>query len=79
MTNILKFSCFIANFNKSNDTFEKLFLSFRALNIGNEGNKIQNVLWFVYNMKLRPYETAILKNKNQKILLLVISLPLGGP
>ena len=40
----------IANFDKCNDIFDKFFLSFRTLNFGISGDKIQNVLWRVCNM-----------------------------
>ena len=40
----------IANFDKCNDIFENFFLSFRTLNFGISGDKIQNVLWHVCNM-----------------------------
>ena len=42
----------IANFEKCSDIFHKLFLLFHTLNIGINGDKIQNVLWRVYNMTL---------------------------
>ena len=42
----------IANFDKCNDIFDKFFLSFRTLNFGISGDKIQNVLWRVCNMTL---------------------------
>ena len=42
----------IANFNKCNDIFDKFFLSFRTLNFGISGDKIQNILWRVCNMTL---------------------------
>ena len=42
----------IANFDKCSDIFDKLFLPFHTLNIGISGDKIQNVLWRVYNMTL---------------------------
>ena len=40
----------IANFDKCNDIFDKFLLSFRTLNFGISGDKIQNVLWHVCNM-----------------------------
>ena len=42
----------IANFDKWNDIFGKFFLSFRTLNVGISGGKIQNVLQSVCNMTL---------------------------
>ena len=42
----------IANFDKCSDIFDKFFLPFRTLNFGICGDKIQNVLWRVYNMTL---------------------------
>ena len=42
----------IANFDKCSDIFGKFFLPFRTLNFGISGDKIQNVLWRVYNMTL---------------------------
>ena len=42
----------IANFDKCSDNFDKFFLPFRTLNFGISGDKIQNVLWRVYNMTL---------------------------
>ena len=42
----------IANFDKCSDIFDKFFLPFRTLNFGISGDKIQNVLWRVYNMTL---------------------------
>ena len=42
----------IANFDKCSNIFDKFFLPFRTLNIGISGDKIQNVLWRVYNMTL---------------------------
>ena len=42
----------IANFDKCSDIFDKFFLPFRTLNFGISGDKIQNVLWHVYNMTL---------------------------
>ena len=42
----------IANFDKCSDNFDKFFLSLRTLNFGISGDKIQNVLWRVYNMTL---------------------------
>ena len=42
----------IANFDKCSDIFGKFFLHFRTLNFGISGDKIQNVLWRVYNMTL---------------------------
>ena len=42
----------IANFDKCSDIFDKLFLPFRTLSFGISGDKIQNVLWRVYNMTL---------------------------
>ena len=40
------------NFDKCSDIFDKFFLPFRTLNFGICGDKIQNVLWRVYNMTL---------------------------
>ena len=42
----------IANFDKCCDIFDKFFLPFRTLNLGISGDKIQNVLWRVYNITL---------------------------
>ena len=42
----------IANFDKCNDICDGFFLSFRTLNFGISGDKIQNVLWRVCNMTL---------------------------
>ena len=42
----------IANFDKCSDIFHKFFLPFRTLNFGISRDKIQNVLWCVYNMTL---------------------------
>ena len=42
----------IANFDKSNDIFDKFFLSFRTLNFGISVDKMQSVLWPVCNMTL---------------------------
>ena len=42
----------IANFDKCSDNFDKFFLPLRTLNFGISGDKIQNVLWRVYNMTL---------------------------
>ena len=42
----------IANFDKCADVFHNLFSSYRALNFGISGDKIQNVLWRVCNMSL---------------------------
>ena len=42
----------IANCDKCSDIFDKFFLPFRTLNFGISGDKIQNVLWRVYNMTL---------------------------
>ena len=42
----------IANFDKCSDIFDKFFLPFRTLNFGISRDKIQNVLWRVYNMTL---------------------------
>ena len=42
----------IANFDKCSDIFDKFFLPFHTLNFGASGDKIQNVLWRVYNMTL---------------------------
>ena len=42
----------IANFDKCSDIFGKFFLPFRTLSFGISGDKIQNVLWRVYNMTL---------------------------
>ena len=42
----------IANFDKCNEIFDKFFLSFRTLNFGINGDKIQNILWRVCNMTL---------------------------
>ena len=42
----------IANFDKCSDIFDKFFLLFRAVNCGISGDKIQNVLWRVYDMNL---------------------------
>ena len=42
----------IANFDKCSNIFDKFFLPFRTLNFGISRDKIQNVLWCVYNMTL---------------------------
>ena len=42
----------IANFDKCSDIFDKFFLPFHTLNFGISEDKIQNVLWRVYNMTL---------------------------
>ena len=42
----------MANFDICSDIFDKFFLPFRTLNFGISGDKIQNVLWRVYNMTL---------------------------
>ena len=42
----------IANFDKCSDVFDKFFLPFRTLNFGISRDKIQNVLWRVYNLTL---------------------------
>ena len=42
----------IANFDKSNNIFDKFFLPFCTLNFGISGDKTQNVLWRVCNMTL---------------------------
>ena len=42
----------IANFDKCSDILDKFFLSFHTLNFGISKEKIQNVLWHVYNMAL---------------------------
>ena len=42
----------IANFDKCSDIFDKFFLPFPTVNCGISGDKIQNVLWRVYNMNL---------------------------
>ena len=42
----------IESFDKCNDIFNKFFLSFRTVNFGISGDKIQNVLWCVCNMTL---------------------------
>ena len=42
----------IANFDKCSDIFDKFFLPFHTVNCGISGDKIQNVLWRVYNMNL---------------------------
>ena len=41
-----------ANFDKCSDIFDKFFLPFHTLNFGISGDKIQNVLWRVYNIAL---------------------------
>ena len=41
----------IANFDKCSNIFDKFFLPFHTLNFGIR-DKIQNVLWHVYNMTL---------------------------
>ena len=40
----------VANFDKRSDIFDKFFLPFRTLNFGISGDKMQNVLWRVYNI-----------------------------
>ena len=42
----------IANFDKCSNIFDKFFLPFHTLNFGISEDKIQNVLWRVYNMTL---------------------------
>ena len=42
----------IASFDKCSDIFDKFFLPFRTLNFGISREKIQNVLWRVYNLTL---------------------------
>ena len=42
----------IANFYKCNNIFDKFLLSFRILNSGSSGDKIQDVLWRVCNVTL---------------------------
>ena len=42
----------IANFDKCSNIFDKFFLLFRTLNFDISVDKIQNVLWRVYNMTL---------------------------
>ena len=42
----------IANFDKCSDIFDKFFLPFHTLNFGISRDKIQNILWCVYNMTL---------------------------
>ena len=40
----------ISHFDKCSNIFDKFFLPFRTLNFDINGDKIQNVLWRVYNM-----------------------------
>ena len=42
----------IANFSKCTDVFDNFFSSFRTLNFGISGDKIQNVLWCAKNITL---------------------------
>ena len=49
---VLIWDSVIANFDNSNDILENIFLSFRTLNFGISGNKIQNVVWRVCTMSL---------------------------
>ena len=42
----------IANFDKCNNIFDKFFLAFFTRNFGISGDKIQFVIWRVYNMTL---------------------------
>ena len=51
----------IANFDKCSDIFDKFFLPFRTINFGISEDKIQNVLWRMYNMILpAPVEHVII-------------------
>ena len=52
----------IANFDKCSDIFDKFFLSFRTLNFGISGDKIQNVLWRVYNLTLPASVECVIIN-----------------
>ena len=52
----------IANFDICSDIFDKFFLSFRTLNFGISGDKIQNVLWRVYNLTLPASVEGVIIN-----------------
>ena len=52
----------IANFDICSDIFDKFFLSFRTLNFGISGDKIQNVLWGVYNLTLPASVEGVIIN-----------------